>query len=569
MEKVEEVVKQEVVDVKVEDNTGEKKVYNKDRRDNNGNNKNYRNKDSNNAEGKDKYREKRQNDRKSLFEKWEKEITVTLETEVPQLPKEKLEQPKNDELRQKLKDLDKDINNRRDSIVKLKAERSEAIDEDRKNREEKQGSLKGLFNQIKEHNEEIKDLMTEKKLTESDLELLSRDKDLIIKGMAGKKMWSYEHCADRIAELHKEQSTARLTATEERAILKEKKELELSLPMISQCEDKDKEMKEIKEKKKVLGKKIHDKINIKNKISEQIDEQKKKQNEGKGEAGVDNKDVKKEDRPKHPLTIKIEKCKTDIEKFRDTKTTIKDDHEKAYQAWRDQNELETKINWIQNKKAYLQRRKKDEEYHAQIKAEEDKIIADKKEYEELYGKPKKYQAQIDVCDNLISFLESLRPKVDGDDKDADAKYDFADVDSKLTTGEWKKEKMHVLKKEEEDCGVQPGQGKKNKRGKKGKPAAAQEDAKFALSMQTLSYFDSLKVSPPAFTKDLGDVLKVLEEKKAYFIKTSDDINDGKPVEAEEKKPEEETKEETTEKPEPKQKKVKVNLDDEEMFPTMG
>lgn len=166
-------------------------------------------------------------------------------------------------------------------------------------------------------------------------------------------------------------------------------------------------------------------------------------------------------------------------------------------------------------------------------------------------------------------MESLRPKVDGDDKDADAKYDFADVDSKLTTGEWKKEKMHVLKKEEEDCGVQPGQGKKNKRGKKGKPAAAQEDAKFALSMQTLSYFDSLKVSPPAFTKDLGDVLKVLEEKKAYFIKTSDDINDGKPVEAEEKKPEEETKEEPTEKPEPKQKKAKVNLDDEEMFPTMG
>merc|ERR1711957_411885 len=129
----------------------------------------------------------------------EKEITVTLETEVPELPKEKLEQPKNDELKQKLKDLADEIQNRRDSIVKLKVERSEAIDEDRKNREEKQGSLKGLFNQIKEHNEEIKDLMTEKKLTESDLELLSRDKDLIIKGMAGKKMWSYEHCADRIA----------------------------------------------------------------------------------------------------------------------------------------------------------------------------------------------------------------------------------------------------------------------------------------------------------------------------------------------------------------------------------
>jgi len=64
-------------------------------------------------------------------------------------------------------------------------------------------------------------------------------------------------------------------------------------------------------------------------------------------------------------------------------------------------------------------------------------------------------------------------------------------------------------------------------------------------------------------------LKVLEEKKAYFIKISDDLNDGKTVETEETKPEEETKQENAEKPEPKQKRAKVNLDDEEMFPSMG
>merc|ERR1712119_44887 len=101
------------------------------------------NKDGNKKEGGDKYKERRQNNRKNLYEKWEKEITVTLETEIPELPKERLTEPNNDELRQKLKDLDKDINNKRDNIVKLKAERSEAIEEDRKVREEKQGSLKG------------------------------------------------------------------------------------------------------------------------------------------------------------------------------------------------------------------------------------------------------------------------------------------------------------------------------------------------------------------------------------------------------------------------------------------
>merc|ERR1712084_158074 len=307
-----------------------------------GKNKNYRNKDSNQKEGGDKYRERRQNNRKALYEKWEKEITVTLETEIPELPKERLTEPNNDELRQKLKDLDKDINNRRDNIVKLKAERSEAIEEDRKAREEKQGSLKGLFNQIKEHNEEIKDLMHEKKLTDEDLDKISREKEQIIKTMAGKKMWSYNACQDRIDELHQQQQTQRLTANEERAILKEKKELENSLPLIAQVEEKDDEMKKVKEKKKVLGRKIHDKIEEKNKLSAKIDEVKKAQADQKGEEADKKENNKKEDRPKHPLTIKIEKMKEDIDKLRDTKTKIKKDHEDAYQAWKDQNELEQK-----------------------------------------------------------------------------------------------------------------------------------------------------------------------------------------------------------------------------------
>merc|ERR1712072_756864 len=402
---------------------------------------------------------------------------------------------------------------------------------------------------------------------DEDLDKISREKEQIIKTMAGKKMWSYNACQDRIDELHQQQQTQRLTANEERAILKEKKELENSLPLIAQVEEKDEEMKTIKEKKKVLGRKIHDKIEEKNKLSAKIDEVKKQQADAKGEEEVKQENKKKEDRPKHPLTIKIDKNKQEIEKFRDTKTSIKNEHEAAYQAWKDQNELEQKIKWIKNKKGYLQRQKKEEEYQAQIKAEEDKIRAEKEEYEKLYGKPRKYQPQIDICDNLISFLESLRPKSDGNAQAEDGNVEVSQDTFKQ--GEWKKEKVHVLKKEEEDLGIQPGQGKKKGKGKKNKNQAVPEDTKLALSMQTLSYFDSLKVSPPAFSKDLDSVLKVLEEKKAYFTKMSDDLNDGKTVETEETKPEEESKQEPAEKPEPKQKKAKVNLEDDEMFPAMG
>merc|ERR1712014_59140 len=118
-----------------------------------------------------------------------------------------------------------------------------------------------------------------------------------IKTMAGKKMWSYNACQDRIDELHQQQQTQRLTANEERAILKEKKELENSLPLIAQVEEKDDEMKKVKEKKKVLGRKIHDKIEEKNKLSAKIDEVKKQQADAKGEDGDKQENKKKEDKP--------------------------------------------------------------------------------------------------------------------------------------------------------------------------------------------------------------------------------------------------------------------------------
>jgi len=38
---------------------------------------------------------------RNLYEQWEKEITVTLETEIPELPKERLSEPNNDDLRSK------------------------------------------------------------------------------------------------------------------------------------------------------------------------------------------------------------------------------------------------------------------------------------------------------------------------------------------------------------------------------------------------------------------------------------------------------------------------------------
>lgn len=123
-------------------------------------------------------------------------------------------------------------------------------------------------------------------------------------------------------------------------------------------------------------------------------------------------------------------------------------------------------------------------------------------------------------------------------------------------------------------GVQPGQ-KKHKKNKKNKSQANEKsDTKLTLTIETLGYFDQIKVSPPTFAKEIDEVNSKLEEKKNYFIKISDELNEGKKIDEIEPKAEktetvEEEKKEETERPAKNPKTNKVNLDDDEMFPAMG
>jgi len=132
--------------------------------------------------------------------------------------------------------------------------------------------------------------------------------------------------------------------------------------------------------------------------------------------------------------------------------------------------------------------------------------------------------------------------------------------------------MHVLdnKKNDWEEGVQPGQKKNKKKNKKGKGKAQPEDTKLTLTIETLGYFDSIKVSAPVYAKDIDEVSKQLTEKREYFIKVSDELNEGKkPEEVEPEKKEEEKTEDDAKPVEKKGKKPKVSLDDDEMFPAMG
>ncbi len=95
----------------------------------------------------------------------------------------------------------------------------------------------------------------------------------------------------------------------------------------------------------------------------------------------------------------------------------------------------------------------------------------------------------------------------------------------MKSDDWKKQKVEaVVSKKDLDLDYFGGAGKKkDKKKAESKPKEA-NNAPTPLNHQfdALNYFDTLKVSPPLFTDKIADTLKVLNEKKADFVKQQED-----------------------------------------------
>jgi len=233
----------------------------------------------------------------------------------------------------------------------------------------------------------------------------------------------------------------------------------------------------------------------------------------------------------------------------------------------------------QEKKGFLLKKKKEEEEEEALKKEEEDRQAEIKAQEEIFGKFRKFQPQIDICDNLIHFLNSMKPKTEQELKIEEMNLKTEGEVNKDIQGNWKKEKVEVYTKktyyDDEDLGVQPGQGKKNKKkNKKQKGTNKNVDnanEKMTMNLETLSFFDEVKVAPPTLMKDIDEVVSNLETKKQYFIATSDDLNKEKEENKGENKEDNKETNEKEEEKKPKAKQVKnknINLEDEDEFPSM-
>lgn len=177
--------------------------------------------------------------------------------------------------------------------------------------------------------------------------------------------------------------------------------------------------------------------------------------------------------------------------------------------------MEEKIKWVKRQKAKLQKQKDHDDWVASKKAEEERIENERKEYFLLYGKPKKYQIEIDVCDNLLGYLVTQKPKVEDEDGLLDNNNNEAATE-KLTSGDWQKEKMHILSRDSDYDQPRAGGKKHKKKGKKGGKKEA-EDPKLTITLETLTFFDQVKVEAPLYMKDIEECEKKTKRKKKSIL----------------------------------------------------
>jgi len=193
----------------------------------------------------------------------------------------------------------------------------------------------------------------------------------------------------------------------------------------------------------------------------------------------------------------------------------KDSFDKQNEAWRKYEEQQAEIEqikFLKRKKEKLirdeERRKREEEWKKQKESEQDET------------KETPYRAQIELCELLIKYSTKLNPNSDEANIAISKKDKNVVIEEAMQIDEWKSAKgqyIHARKEKADDFFA----GKEKK--KTQKKATTEKDTgpqPLNHQIETLNYFDEIKVSPPLFTDKLPETIKILQEKKAYFEKLS-------------------------------------------------
>lgn len=123
-----------------------------------------------------------------------------------------------------------------------------------------------------------------------------------------------------------------------------------------------------------------------------------------------------------------------------------------------------------------------------------------------------FEAELDDCDRLISYLEQFLPKADETSEKEAAPQ--VDVEAKLKAGE------RLLKRDDDDEALGAFKGKQKPKGKKAPKAQtnAKPDTTLKHQINVLVEFEKLSLSTPSTYGAVPQAIQDLKQKKEHFIK---------------------------------------------------
>lgn len=475
-----------------ENTQGEKKPYNKDQP------------QEENKESKGQYVHK---PKKTHFRE---KIVVTLETEVPELPKKNEIHPKPDDdaFQNELDKIQKGIDDLYKQMTDITRESKN------KNYFPQDKTFEDLISLLKVKQEEKRRAYDEYQavVTERDMYKKQVD-DYFDRGneyrFKMKIPGTKKALLAQLEELKGLQSRGNISLQEEKRIIKDISDIEKSLPFAGPLEELEEQSKDVKELLKAAKQKVGGKSEISKRLRDEC-----KVIQEKIDKMREDFDKKKEE-----TTPAIDKVKEEYRaKINALKEKRKQKYDKHNEAWRNYEEQQAeieRIKLIKRKKDKLireeQRKKREEEWKKQREAEQEE------------NKEIPYRAQIELCELLINYCNKVSPVVEEATETINKKDKAVALEEALSSNDWKNTKGQYLQSKRETVDdFYSGKGKK--KGQQKKPQATKTEDNSAQpinhQIETLNYFDEIKVSPPLYTDKLPATLKILSEKKAYFEKLS-------------------------------------------------
>jgi len=128
---------------------------------------------------------------------------------------------------------------------------------------------------------------------------------------------------------------------------------------------------------------------------------------------------------------------------------------------------------------------------------------------------------LELCELLLNYCHKVSPSTENTNTQETEEQAKARLEEALQSDEWKSSKATLLvSKRDRNDDFTSGKQKKKGQNKNKAPKEQPTSQPLNHQIETLNYFDEIKVSPPLFTDKLPETIKVLQEKKAYFEKLS-------------------------------------------------